>query len=65
MMWLIILMIVDRMQYLVRKWKKATRVGSEVVGGTVDQMNGKHCILFQYFDFLSLYTEKEGGKKER
>ena len=34
------------MKYLVRKWKRATRVGSEVVGGTVDQMNGKISVIF-------------------
>ena len=31
-----------RMKYLVKKWKRATRVGSEVVGGTADQINGKN-----------------------
>jgi len=36
-----------RMKFLVKKWRRATRVGSEVVGGSVDQSNGKLHTLFR------------------
>ncbi|XP_065929018.1 A-kinase anchor protein 9 isoform X18 [Magallana gigas] len=35
-----VVVAVTRMRYLVRKWKRATRVGSPVMGGTVDLQQG-------------------------
>eukprot|EP00105_Crassostrea_gigas_P003146 XP_011415900.1 PREDICTED: pericentrin [Crassostrea gigas] len=35
-----VVVTVTRMQYLVRKWKRATSVGSPVMGGTVDLQQG-------------------------
>ncbi|XP_056007537.1 A-kinase anchor protein 9-like [Ostrea edulis] len=35
-----VMVAVSRMRYLVRKWKRATRVGSPVMGGTVDLQQG-------------------------
>ncbi|KAL4221886.1 A-kinase anchor protein 9 [Mactra antiquata] len=35
-----VVIAIQRMKFLVKKWRRATRVGSEVVGGTVDQSNG-------------------------
>jgi len=30
-----------RMKFLVKKWRRATRVGAEVVGATVEHTNGR------------------------
>ncbi|WAQ94515.1 PCNT-like protein [Mya arenaria] len=35
-----VVIAIQRMRFLVKKWRRATRVGSEVVGGSVDQSNG-------------------------
>eukprot|EP00105_Crassostrea_gigas_P007518 XP_011421793.1 PREDICTED: uncharacterized protein LOC105324428 [Crassostrea gigas] len=35
-----VVVAVTRMRYLVRKWKRATRVGSPVMGGIVDLQQG-------------------------
>ncbi|XP_061193837.1 golgin subfamily B member 1-like [Saccostrea echinata] len=35
-----VVVAVSRMRFLVRKWKRATRVGSPVMGGTVDLQQG-------------------------
>ncbi|KAH3717259.1 hypothetical protein DPMN_060041 [Dreissena polymorpha] len=35
-----VVIAVQRMKFLVKKWRRATRVGSEVVGGSLDQTNG-------------------------